>query len=177
MAYEDSQNVQRQEPQREQTPMLELKKLVEKWRKQAESCAGCRDYEGNNLVDWQNRAVFETMDRSADELESALSSIERELNGPPTRAEMQAKIEALEAECDQHNIETNRARVSASEPPNSKPYNAIRRDIEIATMQNMHDDLMNCLKEGKDPVLMLVVWRDTMAAMRQFASRKRTRNA
>lgn len=34
------------------------------------------------------------------------------------------------------------------------------------TMQEMHDDLSRCIEEGKDPVLLMVVWRDTITELR-----------
>jgi hypothetical protein len=53
--------------------------------------------------------------------------------------------------------------------PEHSPYTGAIRDIEIAAMQGMHDDLENCLKEQKDPVLMLVVWRDVIARLKESA--------
>jgi hypothetical protein len=48
--------------------------------------------------------------------------------------------------------------------PHHRPYSGALRDVERALMQDMHDDLENCLAEGKDPVLLLVVWRDAIRA-------------
>jgi hypothetical protein len=36
-------------------------------------------------------------------------------------------------------------------------------EAEETTLQQSHNDLSRCLQEGKDPVLLLAVWRDVIA--------------
>jgi hypothetical protein len=60
-------------------------------------------------------------------------------------------------------IVANRAALeSQSKLPGHHPYNDAVLDAERAMMRSMYNDLENCLNDGKDPVLLLVVWRDAI---------------
>jgi hypothetical protein len=62
--------------------------------------------------------------------------------------------------------------VSGQAVPDHRPYSDAILDAERALMRNMHDDLENCLAEGKDPVLLLVVWRDAIAKAGQVEAKE-----